>query len=159
MKRPSMQRLDSGLTLIEILFSLLILGILTATLSTVFVSSLQSNASADRRTRASQLMTAVAQQVAQNTIVVAQDATRYLAYTPQSNTAFLDDSDTITSCDTYLSVTDNRENFCVRVSNTETFNPATSSGPLLSAPARLYTIQVNWRERGVTRNLATKTLK
>lgn len=150
---------DAGLTLVEILFALLILGILTAVLSTVFVSSLQSNAAADRRTRASQLMTAVSQQVAQNTIVVAQDQTRYLAYTPQSNTASLADSDTITSCDTYLSVTDNQGNFCVKVSNTETFNPNTSSGPLLSTAARLYTIQVNWSERGVTRNLATKTLK
>lgn len=150
---------DAGLTLVEILFALLILGILTAVLSTVFVSSLQSNAAADQRTRASQLMTAVSQQVAQNTIVVAQDQTRYLAYTPQSNTAFLADSNTITSCDTYLSVADNQGNFCVKVSNTETFNPNTSSGPLLSTAARLYTIQVNWSERGVTRNLATKTLK
>ena len=159
MKRPSMQRLDSGLTLIEILFSLLILGFVTALLSTVFVSALQTNASADLRTRASQLMTAVAQQVAQNTVVVAQDQTRYLAYTPQSMTAFLADSNTITSCESYLSVAANQGNFCVSVANTETFNPSTPSGPLLNAAARLYTIQVNWRERGVTRNLATKTLK
>lgn len=159
MKRRPFKQHNMGLTLVEILVALLVLGLITAVLSTVFVSSLQTNASADRRTRASQLMNAISQQVAQNTVIVTEAETLYLAYPPQSSTAPLAVSNTITSCNTYLSVAANRGNFCVSVANTETFNPSTPSGPLLNTAARLYTIQINWYERGVTHNLATKTLK
>lgn len=147
-----------GLTLTEVLISLALLAVVSAVLSTSFVSVMQTNSKANSRVRASQLLTAIAEQVSQHKIVVSDSSSIYYAYLPTSTTVAVATGNPISECSTYLSSTEGRGNFCVKVSNAETFNPSNAGVYLLSSPARLYTVQVNWKDGEVNRTLETKSI-
>lgn len=153
-----MRRANAGMTLVEVIVSLTLLAVLTAVLSTTFVSSLRTNADAASQTTASQFLSAVAEKVAQHDLIVNVGETKYYAYASTSTTTTLTPTTPITSCEAYLASTEGRGNICVKVSNTETFNPTVSGASLLSSDARLYTVQVNWMDRGVSRSLETKSI-
>lgn len=69
-------RLRRGLTVVEVLVALVVLGIVTAAVMTTYVSSMRNNADAGRRTQSAQLLNALGRRVAgADSIVLAQPGT------------------------------------------------------------------------------------
>lgn len=69
-------RLRDGLTLVEVLVALVILGIVTAAVMTTYISSIRNNADAGRRTQSAQVLNAMGRRVAgSDSLVLAQSGT------------------------------------------------------------------------------------
>jgi len=65
-----------GLTVVEVLVALVVLGIVTAAVTTTYVSSMRNNADAGRRTQSAQLLNALGRRVAgADAVVLAQPGT------------------------------------------------------------------------------------
>jgi len=69
-------RLRRGLTVVEVLVALVVLGIVTAAVMTTYISSMRNNADAGRRTQSAQLLNALGRRVAgADAVVLAQPGT------------------------------------------------------------------------------------
>jgi len=65
-----------GLTVVEVLVALVVLGIVTAAVMTTYVSSMRNNADSGRRTQSAQLLNALGRRVAgADSVVLAQPGT------------------------------------------------------------------------------------
>lgn len=61
-RRPG--RWSDGLTVVEVLVAITVLGIVTATIATAYISSIRHNSDAGRRTQSAQMLNAVGRRVA-----------------------------------------------------------------------------------------------
>lgn len=141
-----MRNHTQGLTILEVAVSLALLAIISSVMIGGYLGSYKGNFTAQQTTYASQLLNSLTSRVSQHVITLASGASQIMVF--NSSSTSVPTSDTPTNCTTYLLSAKN--NFCVTISNSSSFNPTSSNGTaLLSSPADLYTIQACWYEREV----------
>ncbi|WP_034386498.1 prepilin-type N-terminal cleavage/methylation domain-containing protein [Deinococcus sp. YIM 77859] len=153
-----MQGRSAGLTIVEVLVALLILTVMMAAAMSVYISTMVSNSGAAYRTRVTQVLSTVTDQITQHVLTLPEGGSELLVFQPGTPPTPVTLTSTPTGCSAYLMSPAGRAHYCVTVRNNGSFNPAVGGVSLLGVAARTYNTQACWNERGAVRCVEATTI-